>query len=85
MFKLRYKESVLDDLLSIFGGDVELIKSFLSHINFLRDEPLPDGCEKIAEDKYKVKVEHSESKTLWVVYEVDENRKIVTIFGIIKE
>jgi mRNA-degrading endonuclease RelE of RelBE toxin-antitoxin system len=78
MFELRYKESVIDDLIKIFQGDVESISKFISSLSVLRTDPAPVNSEEVSKGRYKFSL-----SDCVVLYEVDTEKRIVTVVGVL--
>jgi mRNA interferase RelE/StbE len=71
-FELRFKPSVAKDLRGLPRPQVRRI---LAHIDALRDEPRPAGCEKLtAQELYRV-----QQGVYRIVYAIDDSRVIVEV------
>ncbi len=73
-YDIRFKEDLLIDLLSCFKGDLAKMSDFIERVNVLRDEPYPNGCEKIDEGAYKILIDD-----VFVFYRVDKKLRLITV------
>ncbi|WP_181180346.1 hypothetical protein [Candidatus Thermokryptus mobilis] len=73
-YDVRFKEELLVDLLSCFKGDVAKMAGFIERVNLLRDEPYPNGCEKLEGEIYKILIDD-----LFLFYRVDEKLRLITV------
>ena len=73
-YDIRFKEELLVDLLSCFKGDVAKMAGFIERVNLLRDEPYPNGCEKLEGEIYKILIDD-----LFLFYRVDEKLRLITV------
>ncbi len=77
IFSLRFKETVLLELLELFKGDLIKISKLIGEINKLRDDPFPLESFKVRYKVYKILINDTN-----VTYTVNKQRKLITVLSV---